>query len=107
MLLIKVGNKGLRKRGVRASWTSGHRPGCEDGEPVKNHDRKESDQEVTGGAVLITSDTHTLEPHARHDGVGAGLREGNSSCKCSPTRGICALLRRGRREALSLPAEDM
>ena len=73
---------------------------------MKNPDRKERDQEVTGGAVLVRLDARTLAPHAQRDGVGAGLREGNGSCRCSPRHGICALLRRGRREALSLPTED-
>ena len=88
------------------SWTSGHRPVCEDGEPAKNHNRKERGQEVTGGAVLLTLDAHTLEPRPQRDGVGVGLQEGDSSCRCSPRRGVRAHLRRGRREALPSPAED-
>ena len=69
------------------SWTSGHGPVCEDGEPAKNHNRKERGQEVTGGAVLLAPDAHTLEPPPRRDGVGRACRRRMGRAGAAPDVG--------------------
>lgn len=54
---------------------------------MRNHDRKERDQEITGGALPITSDAHTLQPHPRRDGVGAGCGKGIVCAGAAPDMG--------------------